>query len=126
MPLYIDLPRKIMKPKRYYLNINNYHNWHFQVRNKLKIAYSQILAPKVKGLTLSKAGINLHFQLVRGDKRRVDRSNVLCLHEKFFCDGLINAGCIEDDNDKFIISTLYTTGEIDKENPRVDIWIYTT
>jgi hypothetical protein len=33
----------------------------------------------------------------------------------------VQAGVLKDDNDKYINSTLYKTGEIDKDNPRVEI-----
>jgi len=77
--------------------------------------------PKVKGVMFR--NISLTFILHRGDKRRVDRSNILSIHEKFFCDGLTACGCIIDDCDKFLDSSHYHTGDIDKENPRVDIFI---
>ena len=51
----------------------------------------------------------------------MDRSNVLSIHEKFLCDALTECGCIKDDNDSFLESSHYYTGNIDKENPRVDI-----
>ena len=74
-----------------------------------------------KGHTFNK--IELMFTMHRGDKRKVDRSNVLCIHEKFFCDALVELGYIEDDNDSFIGQTTYRTGEIDKINPGVAITI---
>lgn len=121
MPLFIEMgiSRKTLKPNRYYINFNNYHNWHFQVRNKLKIKYKDILAPKVEGITIGR--MFMVFTLHRADKRRVDRSNILALHEKFFCDGFVRCGCIRDDNDDYLESSHYYTGNIDKQNPRVDI-----
>ncbi len=119
MPLFVVMG--IKKPKRVYFNLNNYRNWHYQVSNNAKVAYGKIMAPKVELLTFSR--IKLDFVLHRGDRRHVDRSNILCIHEKFFCDGLTECGCITDDNDKFLESSHYYTGEIDKENPRVDIII---
>jgi len=61
--------------------------------------------------------------MFRGDNRRVDRANVLSIHEKFFCDALTKHGFIPDDNDKHIKSTHYYSGGIDKLNPRVEIEI---
>ena len=62
--------------------------------------------------------------LHRADKRKVDRANALCLHEKFACDALVKNKFIEDDNDNFLASTLYLTGEKDKENPRAEMLIF--
>jgi hypothetical protein len=67
--------------------------------------------------------IDISFKLVRGDKRRVDRSNILSIHEKFFCDAIVDLGIIPDDNDKHINKTLYESGEICKIKPRVEITI---
>ena len=117
MPLYVVMGKK--KPRRFYFNLNNYRNWHYQVCNNLKIRYKEILTPKINGLVLGKTALN--FILHRGDKRKVDRANILSIHEKFLCDGLVELGCIRDDDDSCIESTHYYTGNIDKENPRVDI-----
>ncbi len=117
MPLYVVMGKK--KPKRVYFNLNNYRNWHFQVSNNLKARYKAILAPKIEGMTFGR--MSLTFTLHRADKRRVDRSNILSIHDKFFCDGLTECGCIKDDCDEFLESSHYYTGDIDKENPRVDI-----
>ena len=67
--------------------------------------------------------IKLSFALYRANNRLVDRANLLSIHEKFFCDALVECGCIEDDNDDIIVSTYYYTAGIDKENPRVEIFI---
>ena len=122
MPLWLRTAKK-ETGKRYHINLNNYHTWHHSQRNKLKQAYSELAKekfdPSIRGLK----NINLVFVMHRGDKRKVDRANVLCLHEKFFCDALVGGGVLKDDNDSFINSTHYLTGEIDRENPRVDIYL---
>jgi len=119
VPLYISANRP--GSKKYYLNLNNYRNWHYQVSNNLKVKYKEMVAPQLEGLSFKRIGIQ--FILFWGSKRRVDRANVLSIHEKFFCDALVEAGCIEDDNDTFLEYTHYTTGGIDRENPRCEIWI---
>jgi hypothetical protein len=67
--------------------------------------------------------ICLTFVLWRKDRRKGDRANVLCVQEKMLCDALVFYKCIPDDNDKYIHSSMYFTGGIDKENPRVDCLI---
>lgn len=119
MPLYIITGVK--KKKKNYINLNQYRNWHFQLSNKLKIAYKDIAYPQIKDLSFQK--ISLSFILYKGSNRKLDRSNVLSIHEKFFCDALVESGCMPDDNDDYIVSTQYSTGGIDKNNPRVDIVI---
>jgi len=118
-PLHITMGVK--KIKNYHLNLNQYRNWHYQVNNNLKVAYKQIITPQLEGLSFSK--IKLSFVYFKPSKRRVDRANVLCIHEKFFCDALVEAGCLVDDNDDYLESTHYYTGGIDTKNPRVEIKI---
>lgn len=119
MPLYFTLGVK--KRKNHHLNLNNYRNWHYQVSNKLKRMYKDYVSSQLMGVSFS--NIDLTFTLWAPDKRKRDRSNVLCVHEKFFCDALVELGCIGDDNDKYISSTHYYTGGIDRDNPRVDILV---
>lgn len=118
-PLYLVVRKQKGKWKKDHINLNNYHNWHFGVRNSLKIAYSQNIRSQICGQRFK--NVDLELTLFPKDKRKRDRSNILCLHEKFACDALVQAGVIPDDNDHYINSTLYKSGEIDKENPRVEI-----
>lgn len=120
MPLYIIRGKR--KPKKHYINLNNYRNWCFHLSDDIKKDYKDIVEKKVEGIKFGKMVLN--FILHRGDKRRVDRANILSIHEKFFCDALTEAECIKDDCDEFLHSTHYYTGVIDKDNPRVDIEIW--
>lgn len=120
-PLFLILSTK-PNGKKYHLNLNQYRNWHFQVSNNLKRKYLDVMETQMSKVTFD-SPIRLIFTLHRPDKRRVDRSNILCIHEKFFCDALTHYKCIKDDNDQFIVETVYRTGCIDKTNPRVDIQI---
>jgi len=119
VPLHVDMGVK--KIKRHYFNLNTFRNNHYQVNNQLKRAYKALVLPQIEGSVFRY--VKLTFTLYRGDKRRVDRANVLSVHEKFFSDALVESGCIVDDNDSFIQSSHYYSGEVDKVNPRVDILI---
>lgn len=120
MPLFLMLGKD--GSEKYYINLNNYRNWHYIVNNNLKKLYKKIAWSYIYKLKFEKR-ITIEFVLWRADKRSGDRSNVLSIHEKFFCDALTTSKCIPDDNDKYIYSTSYRTGGIDKDNPRVDIHI---
>lgn len=52
-----------------------------------------------------------------------DLGNVLSIHDKFFCDALVDLGKLPDDNYHFIPSIAFHMGEVNKLNPRVDIEI---
>ena len=105
--------------KKYYINLNNYRNWHYIVSNNIKQSFCEELI-ELRGVKL-KTPIEISFTLFKGSKRKMDRSNVLSITEKFFCDALVHYGCIPDDNDDYIKSTHYYSGEMDKNNPRVEI-----
>ena len=120
-PLFIKLAKKA-DGKKYHINLNNYRNWNFIVSNNLKKHYKALLESQLAGFSVDKY-IRINFTMHRGDKRRVDRANVLSIHEKFFCDALVEYGCLPDDNDEYIESSHYYTGAIDKESPRVEVAI---
>ena len=54
---------------------------------------------------------------------KTDRSNVLSIHEKFFCDALVELGKLPDDCDRHIGETHYYTGGYDPNDPRVEIFL---
>ena len=121
MPLYL-ITAKSGNGKKYRLNMNEYRNWKGVVSNTVKIKYKEVVSSQLKGLKL-KAPIQITFVLYKSSKRRTDRANQCCIHEKFFCDALVELGCLEDDNDNYIVRSIYETGGIDRENPRMDIII---
>lgn len=124
-PIAVSLPRKTTKARRIALNLNVYRNLDHFSSNNAKTQYNAILGLQLRDITISPP-IKIKYTLHRKDKRKGDRSNVLSIVEKFFCDALVHYGCIPDDNDEYIISTTYTTGDVDKNNPRVDITIWDT
>lgn len=119
-PLALSLGVK--KVRKYILNLNQYRNWNHFTKNNLKSLYNEAMAYKLKGMKLNPP-ISIEYTLHRKDKRKGDRMNVLSVHDKFFCDALQKYGVIEDDTDDIIINHKFSTGEIDRKNPRVDILI---
>jgi Holliday junction resolvase RusA-like endonuclease len=122
LPIAIVLPRKTRKDKRVILNLNNYPSWSFFLYADLKRRYREALAPQLVGQKVA-TPCRLRFTLHRKDKRSGDRQNVLAVQEKFFCDAMTHYGCWPDDTDEYILSTEYVTGDIDRENPRVEVEI---
>lgn len=122
VPLFVILPRKTKADRKVYLNLNNYPNWYYITYNNLKKVFCESLGLDLRGVKLQ-TPISIHFTLYKGSKRKTDRSNILAVIEKFFCDALTHHECIPDDNDEFISGTSYSTGGIDKDNPRCEIEI---
>jgi hypothetical protein len=122
LPLHVIPAVKKSHGKKYIINLNNYCNWHFHVKNNVKKTYQAEIAHKLANIKFY-GKIKLTFKLHMGSKRRVDRANVLCIHEKYFCDALVEQRCIPDDCDQYIESTTYKTGAISKDNPCVKVYI---
>ena len=122
-PLAVYLPRKTKEDRKMILNLNNYRNWQHFLSNNTKKAYKEVIAPQLEGLRFA-TPISLTFTLWQASKRRIDRLNVLSIHDKFLLDAMTELGCIEDDNDDYVKETTYRTGGIDRENPRVDVEIF--
>lgn len=120
LPLYIETGVK--KVVKRHININNYRNWKFHLSNDIKKRYKQSIKDQLCGLSLGK--VHLIFTYYAPDRRRRDITNVLCIHDKFAVDALVEEGCLEDDNYDYVLSSHYLFGGIDKDNPRVDLEIW--
>jgi hypothetical protein len=118
----IDLPLYIIynkKGDKFYINLNQYRNTHFQTLNKVKILFEELVSPKLSVLPKIKK-LNITYILFLGSKREVDLSNVCSISDKFFCDTLTNNKIIPDDNITIIEKIDYQWGGYDKLNPRVE------
>jgi Holliday junction resolvase RusA-like endonuclease len=110
------------KKKRFSLNLNVYRNSHFFTLNKAKKDYKAEIQSQFAGIPVMQR-VELTFTLYPKTKRLCDISNVLSIHDKFFCDALVEAGKIPDDNYLHLKKVTYMMGEVDKDNPRVEIFI---
>jgi len=119
MPLVLKF--SLTSRKEYAINLNKYRNWDYRLSNDLKHLYKKTVEPQLVGLKFNRIG--LRFVLFNKDKRKSDRANKLSIHEKFFCDALVEFGCLPDDSDQYIDYSHYSSGEIDKKDPRVEIFI---
>ena len=103
------------------LNLNAYRNLHYQTSNKLKKKYKELWdftkCPEFKT-------ISLRLKFFPKDKRRYDLDNVCSVHTKFFLDALVEAGRLPDDDYRYVNHITYEFGEIDKNNPRMEIYIH--
>ena len=117
-PLFVNVSQNNM----FILNLNNYRNAHYMVLNKAKIAYKNDIACQLVRLP-EYSLVEVLFKLYPETKRLTDIGNVCSIHEKFFMDALVSIGKLTDDNYKYHSKTTYEFGEVDKVNPRVDVFI---
>lgn len=119
----ITLPTQvwISKNKKFILNLNNYRNTHFQVLNKAKKEFKELLI-ELRNLRID-GPFSLRYTLYRGTKRKCDISNILSVVDKFFCDALQEYGCIEDDDMNTIFGIEFVYGGYEKDKERVEVEI---
>lgn len=124
--LVLNLPLRIrnrVKTESYfYLNMNTYRNAPFHELSDMKIKFAELVqnqiatCPQFNWVTFK----YIHFP---GSAREVDTNNVCSIVDKFFCDAFVKAGKLEDDNRKFLRGTEFLPGEIDRNNPRIELHI---
>lgn len=122
LPLFVMLPRKTIKDKKYIVNLNNFPNTHRRTLAEAKIEYAKLVEAAVSEVHCFKKA-KLHFRYFHGNKRKMDKSNPCCIIEKFACDALTKLGFWEDDHSEIIPETTYTYCGVDKENPRCELTI---
>lgn len=105
-------------------NLNQYRNWHFRTAHSMKKIYHELAIVEIIKSEIPKLNkITMDFKLYKKSRVQRDKANFLCIHEKFFCDALVEHGILDDDSDEYILSQRYLESEIDKDNPRVEVTI---
>jgi len=123
-PLYIDVERKTMKDKRYYINMNTYKNLHHRVSGMLKKMYLEAVREQLEGVVIE-TPVEVTYKVFKSSRRKLDKMNVVSVTSKFLLDAVTNLGCWEDDNDDFVKTETILPTEYDKNNGRVEILIKT-
>lgn len=109
--------------KEFILNLNNYRNAYFRTLNQSKIMYKKTIVEQLQDKPRYER-VAIIYQVFKGDNRRYDIGNVLSIHQKYFEDALVETGKLPDDKADLLPMVIYLKGEIDKENPRVEISVY--
>jgi len=122
LPLRVEVSKK----KAWALNLNNYRNAHYQTLNKAKKVFSEMFRSHYG---FSETAIiekcELVYIIFPGSNRVVDLANIGSVVDKFASDCLVSFLYIRDDNRKVVKSVTYLDGGIDKDNPRVELWLIT-
>jgi hypothetical protein len=118
----LELPIVIQtKITRYYLNLNQYRNWHYQTNNKIKRTFKDQIEPQLDFKIKGKCKIE--YSYYAPDKRKRDLMNIISVVDKYFQDALVEKGCIEADDTSIVVEIKGTYNGIDKQNPRVEATI---
>lgn len=122
LPYFVEVGKQ---GKKFYINLNIYRNAHHHTLNTAKVTFKEAIQDQLS-LLPQLHRIKLHYRVFAPSRRLIDTNNVASIADKFFCDALVEAGKIEDDNYTFLVYTGMEFGGIDKENPRVEVTIEET
>ena len=106
---------------RYQLNLNQYNQWYYQLRNKIKKLFKEQVKDSL-GFSFS-GEIEIYYRYYAPDRRTRDLMNVIAVADKFFQDTLTQYGCIEDDNTKIVKKVTCKYMGIDRDNARIEATI---
>lgn len=102
----------LSKSKNWILNLNNYRNAHYQTLNKAKVNFKYLVTKEISLLPVFKEISSIEYILYRDSKRHCDVANVCSIVDKFFCDALVEAKKLPDDNYEFLKRISYQWGGI--------------
>lgn len=109
--------------KKYYLNLNGYRNWQFQLNNQLKKLFKITVADDIRKLSRVDGVCKVTYTIYYPTKRAFDIDNIGSVITKFTHDALVEFEILEDDNYNFVNEIVYKFGGVDKDNPRCDVVI---
>ena len=98
--------------KRFYFSLNNYRNAHYQVLNKAKKNYSEIVH-----ILVLKAGrqefdsVEITFVYHPGTRRKWDLDNIDAVTRKFVIDALVSCGVLKEDDTRYVQKLTALPGE---------------
>lgn len=127
LDIQVGFSKKKNKPTLFILNLNQFRNLHYRLLNIAKIKYKELLTNQIQEAieTVGKLDklTKISLKIYKGDRRRFDVGNICSIHEKFIEDAMVELGLLPDDNNKIIPKVIYEVGEVDPDNPRVEVTI---
>lgn len=119
-PLKVYYGKKVLRA--FSLNLNVYRNYNRFKLGTVKKNYYQIMKPQIEHLPKFRK-LKLEYVLYAGSRHKQDLMNICSITDKFFCDCLVIDRKIKDDDYTIIPEIKFRFGGIDKNNPRVDIFL---
>ena len=125
IPIYYTMRKrnkktKQMEDKDFLVWMNLYRNLHFQVSNKIKEHYHELIKKQIHWEKFEK--IKPYYKLYIKNKL-TDWWNVIAIMEKFLLDALVENKVIKNDTYVIVIWHWWADYYLDKENPRCEVII---
>lgn len=98
--------------KDWILNLNNYRNAHYMILNKAKVNFKNLVSLDIQKLPRFATIETIEYTLYRGTKRHCDVANICSIVDKFFCDALVEAEKLPDDNFNYLRNVSYRWGGV--------------
>jgi len=121
-PLYVTLSRVKSKDKKISINLNTYRNLYHYTNNEVKKKYLEIVRKQLEGVIID-TPVEVTYKVYKASRRKLDKMNVISITSKYLMDAITQLECWEDDNDDFIKTETIMPTELDRENPRVEVFI---
>ena len=126
LPVYYTQKFKTKKDKTFLVSMNWYRNAHYYIKNEVKIDFEKTITnmfnvffpdAKISGAY----GIKGTYYYKNSGS---DLGNVTFILSKFINDALQVQNVVINDNVKYCKEECYKVGELDKENPRLEVELY--
>ena len=108
--------------KKYAINLNVYRNLHYHVNNKIKVIYKNLVKEQLENIKFD-GKVSIKYQVFKPSRRKLDKMNVVSITSKYLMDALTSCGCWEDDNDDVIKDEHILPTEVDRNFPRIEVYI---
>jgi len=126
LPIYYEQTFKTKKDKVWLVGMNAYRNWHYYLKNAVKVHYHQLVSDQIDpNHVCDIAQFTLDIEVYYKNAAS-DGSNVAAIFEKMSLDALQECRVIINDNVKYHLGTTWRVAGQDKENPRCVITIHPT
>jgi Holliday junction resolvase RusA-like endonuclease len=133
LPLYVGGHTRTLKNgsqakpnKKYWLNLNQYRNWHYRTAGTTKKLFKEAIAPQILALpdlTGLWGRVHLHYAMYSPSHQKRDLMNSVSIIDKYFSDALVELGKLSDDDLHTITSLSCKVENVDKDNPRMEVTI---
>lgn len=110
------------KNKLFSLNLNTYRNENRFALDTAKVNFKKVMEEQIKELP-NFTKVRLTYVMYPATKHLTDVGNVCSVVDKFFADALVELGKLPDDNYLYVPELAFRMGSIDREQPRVEIFI---
>jgi hypothetical protein len=123
LPMRVVIPRKTKKDLVIPMNLNNYRNVHWAVKNSSKKLFGDMIIDQLEGVGKLIPPIGLVYTYYSSPKCKTkDIANVLSVSDKYFSDVLTKNGLIDDDNFNILERVVFQYGgEMEEETITVEI-----